>query len=338
MRGLARSLTMAMAGGLTVFLAEPAWAACKYVTDPDWLRVHAGAEGALVAEVDGLGVAVSAQQTTNLQVLSSIIAVLTRQKALDGDRDATATRSAAEGLAAAVGEMDRRQALAKVVEDYGPAGRALDPCVTAVKGAALATGITSWESRAETIVSQGMATGKIDSVLPVSLEDAARARIQGWTPAASTAGTLLDPAAPAEAKDRVMAAIAGMPPTAPMASSTGAGQAAAIVEGARIRAIRGPLVRALGAVRAAAEPGGLSGVEAAGATSVIGSLDWVISRYGAGQENEDWRVGLVTLGDRGLLQEEARLDAVLLDLDRLDGEIDRLEAATFAAGLAGGIR
>ena len=300
------------------------WAACKFVTDPEWRAGHSAAQSELNSGVDGLGAAVSTQQALNAQILTSIIGVLTKQKALDGDRNATTTRAAGQAFAAAASEIQRRQALSEVIENYGPAGQALDPCNTAMNAAAMGDAITALDVRAQML---GGSAG-IDSIRPnAALADATRTRLTSWTPN-QTAAALLDPTTPSAVKDRTIAAIAGVPP--PNVSERGGSGtvlAAAVIDANRLRALRGPLVRTLSAVRAAseAEPG---------KTSVLDSLAWVIARYGAGPQNQDWRLGLVTLGPRGLDQEEARLDAVLLDLTRLETQLDQLETATVASALA----
>ncbi|TSD87497.1 hypothetical protein FFK22_016775 [Mycobacterium sp. KBS0706] len=317
---------LSVAGLATVvaLASGPAVAACKYVNDGEWRSGHSSAESSLNAGVDGLGAAVSQQQAINTQILTSIIAVLTKQKSLDGDQNATAARAAAQALAATSSEIMRRQALSETVESYGPAGQALDPCVTAEKGAQLGDGVTQLDARAGTLSQPG----EIDSISPdARLGDATRARLEDWT-AQQKAAVLLDASVPAEVKDRTISAIGGLPP--PSASERGSGTvalAAAAVDAARLRALRGPLVRTLQTVRAAAEA-------ELGKVSVIDSLAWVIARYGAGPQNQDWRLGLVTLGPRGLDQEEARLDAVLLDLARLESQLDELETATLATSLA----
>ncbi len=130
------ALLVAGLATVVALASGPAVAACKYVNDGEWRSGHSSAESSLNAGVDGLGAAVSQQQTINTQILTSIIAVLTKQKSLDGDQNATAARAAAQALAATSSEIMRRQALSETVENYGPPGQALDPCVTAEKGAA----------------------------------------------------------------------------------------------------------------------------------------------------------------------------------------------------------
>lgn len=318
---VAWALAVATAAGLA---SGQAFAACKYVSDGEWRSGHSSAESTLNAGVDGLGAAVSTQQAVNAQILTSIIAVLTKQKSLDGDRNATAARSAAQALAAASSEIMRKQALSEAVENYGPAGQALDPCVTAQSGALLGDGVTRLDGWAGSLG----AADRIDSIdAEADLADGTRARLVGWTPQ-HQAAALLDAGAPAEVKSRTIAAIAGLPPPSVTERSGGrVALAAAGIDAARLRALRGPLVRTLETVRAAAEA-------EPGKMSVLDSLAWVTARYGAGPQNQDWRLGLVTLGPRGLDQEEARLDAVLLDLSRLESQLDELETATLATSLA----
>jgi hypothetical protein len=183
------------------------------------------------------------------------------------------------------------------------------------------TGLGSWAAKIGT-------AADIDSIRPgASLADATRTRLRDWTPE-QQAPALLDPSAPAAVNRRAISTIAGLPPlNAEERGGNGVAQAAAEVDAARLRALRGPLVRTLATVRAAAEA-------EPGKVSVLQSLAWVMARYGAGPQNQDWRLGLVTLGPRGLDQEEARLDAVLLDLARLEGQLDQLETATIATSLA----
>jgi hypothetical protein len=315
-----------IAAAMTTVILAPnlASAACKFVTDPEWRAGHSAAESALNSGVDGLGASVSAQEALNAQILTSIVGVLTKQKALDGDRNATATRAAGQALAAVATEIQRKQALSEVIETYGPAGQALEPCLTATNAAQLGDAITNLDVRASALGG----AGAIDSIRPgAALADATRSRLTDWTPQ-QQAAALLDPAAPAAVKDRTIATIAGVPP--PNVSERGGSGtvlAAATIDAARLQALRGPLVRSLASVRAAAEA-------EPGKASVLESLAWVIARYGAGPRNQDWRLGLVTLGPRGLDQEEARLDAVLLDLTRLETQLDDLETATIATSLA----
>jgi len=314
--------------GVAAFLpsAVLAGGATCSVNDGIWQAGHSGAQTSLNTAVNTMAATIATQsQLTNEQLISAV-RIATRQRSAASGREAAFGKSAAQGVAQVYASQQAAERIAEAHRTYGPQGQAVGSCDIIERLQQTDVALTTLGSRASEIMSSGALYSAPGST--VEPGEAVAAALRFDTPEAVSAEAFLSPDTPDALKDAFMNNVIGFPPVKPQ-SITGPGDRMTMMMARRAEAVRSPAIVSLAAVRAAREEGGH--FDDASGMSADEALSWLISRYGGGDEYEEWSAALVTKSEVGLAKEIARLRAIALGLENsLSGSNDRREAVIAA--------
>lgn len=321
---MAASLPMqAVAGG----------AVCT-VVDSIWIAGHNSAQTAMTTAVDQMAAAVAAQSAITNEQLISALRVSTQQRSVNAERETTARAATAEAAAQVYVEQQMAEQVREAYETYGPQGQAVGSCDVIAEIAAVNEAMTSQTERAQEI----LASGAIDAV-PGSgttpLQAAAR-RLAFDEPEAVSAIAFFDPGTSPAMRDAYMNNVIGLPAPMPESMESVDGQLT-FMQARRVEAIRSPAIVALAAVRASTEESGHFDMDEAGGDhlSFMEAMDFLIARYGGGEEYEQYQASLVTKSETGIAKELARLEGIILMLQGQRDEMSDRRQAMIGALLAG---
>ena len=320
----------------TLSAASPAWAggAVCLVADPIWVAGHTTAQTTLVTAVDTMAATFAQQSLLTHEALISAIRVNTRQRSLNGEREAVATTESAEAAANVYVEQRAAEQIRQAHETYGAQGQMVGGCELIADLQLADDAMTSRMDRVSEVLSAGAIDAAPGQSVP-PLEAAAR-RLAQDTEAAVSAVAFFDPETSSEDRDAYMNNVIGLPFDQPDGID-GMEDEITLMQARRWEAIRSPAIVSLAAVRAAAEAGSHfgHGAEADETMSYLGALDWYVGQFGGGPDYEQWSASLVTKSEVGLLKEIARLRAINLMLSRYRQEAQDRQLAVTATLLAG---
>lgn len=300
--------------------AAPAVAAWCAVVDGVWKAGHRSAESGLIGTVNAMQAAIAAQNAINLQLMMSTLGVMTKQISVDGGRESTAVRQTAEAMGGVFAEQAKREAIVKAEEDFGPLGQAVDSCRTVDQMRRVNGAFMDYRKHGGELARSADLDVRPSAATPIP--EVVAARVKGYTPAAVNVTTLFDPTAEEKTKDLFIANLVGLPLPKPGRNTPAIEAEATMLTARKAEAWRSAPIASVAAVRAMYEEDGhvaLSG-EGDQAMSTMEALDWLVGRYGGGNEFERWSAEVATKSERGLLQEYTRLRAVSLKLQQMRSE------------------
>lgn len=294
------------------------------VFDATWRNGHSGAERSIRTAINDYSSEVAAQnQETAEQILSSLRA-LTAQRAATDNQIATTDLKANEANASAVSANMARLAVAKAYETYGDAGQPPDSCTVVERLSDFSQAIATTDAAARAFATdEGIDTRPGGTP---NVDDSIRRRIaQASAETLDVRKSLLDPDASDETVQAFINNLTGLPL---QKFSLGAGgvsgqagtaaQAQQNLMAARLEAYRSPALYSMGYIRSARTNGASSHTSAA--NGVKDHLDWIVSRYGGGNEYERWSAAMVTKSEPGILKEVARIRSLAMSVRQMREE------------------
>lgn len=304
------------------------------VVDSIWIAGHNSARSAMTAAVDQMAAAVAAQSAITNEQLISALRVSTQQRSVNAERETTARANTAQAAAQVYVEQQVAEQIREAYETYGPQGQAVGSCDGVAEIAAVNEAMTSRTERAQEI----LASGAIDT-MPGSgttpLQAAGR-RLAFDTPEAVSAVAFFDPGTSAANRDAFMNNLIGLPAPQPESMESVDGQLT-FMQARRVEAIRSPAIVSLGLVRASTEQSGHFDMDETGGEhlSFMEAMDFLIARYGGGEEYEEYQASLATKSETGIAKELARLEGIVLMLQAERDEMSDRRQAMIGALLAG---
>lgn len=304
------------------------------VIDSIWISGHNSARTAMTTAVNQMSATIAAQSAITNEQLISALRVSTQQRSLNAERETTARAATSQAVAQVYVEQQMAEQIREAYQTYGPQGQAVGGCEGVAQIAAVNEALTSRTERAQEI----LASGAIDAVpgsATTPLQAAAR-RLAFDEPEAVSAVAFFDPSTSPEMRDAYMNNVIGLPANLPTSMESVDDQLT-FLQARRVEAIRSPAIAALAAVRAASEASGHFDMDEAGGThqSFMGAMDFLISRYGGGEDYEEYQAVLATRSEAGIAKEVARLDGIILMLQEQRSEMSDRRQAMIGALLAG---
>lgn len=287
------------------------------VADPIWRAGHTSAQTTLNAGVNTMVATFAANSTLTTQQIVSAIRVLTQQTSAGANTEAVGTQQALKAAAETYVEQRTAEELREAHNTYGPPGQAVGSCDFVRDIEVMNTALDSLEERASVIVNAGGLDTRPGSTVSVDDALARRSAVAAadFTSVVS-AVSFLDPSTPSGVKDTFMNNVIGIPLEKPT-DLDGVEDSIQFMRARQAEALRSPAIVSLASVRAAHEATGHFGggtISGSVNRSLDGTVDWLIGRYGGGDEYEEWSAALVTKSEVGIMKEIARLRAISLAL------------------------
>lgn len=307
------------------------------VVDSIWRAGHSSAETTLNAEIDAMVTTFAANSTLTTNMVISAIRVLTKETSVGAEVESVGVQQSMKAASETYVEQRMAEELVEAHNTYGPPGQAVGACDVVRDLAVMNTALDSVESRASEIVMAGGIDVRPGSTVTADEAIAKRAAVGAadFNQAVSVVA-FLDPDTPAAFKDTFMNNVIGVPLDKP-ASLDGVEDGIQFMRARQAEALRSPAVTSLASVRAAFEEAGHFEVDtiAGGVTrSLNETIDWLVDRYGGGEEYTEWSAELVTKSDVGLMKELAVLRSISLTIARERNQSADRQQAVLAALLA----
>lgn len=302
------------------------------VADPIWRAGHTTAQTTLRGAVETMATSVATQSSITIEQVISAIKVATRQRSLNGAREAEFQAATAEAIAQTYAQQRTAEQIRKAHATYGPQGQAVGGCEEIARLQQVDAALSSVPEGASEILGSGVIdAGPGSGVTPA---EAIQKRLATDTPEAASAIAFLDHDTSEEDRNAFMNNVVGLPLPTPDDLEQ-LGNRVEVIQARRAEALRSPAIVSLAAVRAAVE--GASHSEDGDEMSSFESLDYLIGRYGGGPDYEQWSAALVTKSEAGLHKEIARLRALNLMLQNRRQSISDRRQVVIAAMLAADI-
>lgn len=304
------------------------------VVDPVWIAGHNAARTAMTTAVNTMAASVAAQSAITNEQLISALRVSTQQRSVNAERETTSRAATSEAVAQVYVEQQMAEQIRQAYETYGPQGQAVGSCEGIAEIASVNEAMTSRTERAQEI----LASGAIDT-MPGSgttpLQAAGR-RLAFDTPEAVSAVAFFDQDTSPAMRDAYMNNLIGLPPSQPLDMDSVDGQLT-FMQARRVEAIRSPAMVSLAVVRSSTEQSGHFDMDETGGEflSFMEAMDFLIGRYGGGDEYEEYQASLVTKSETGIAKELARLEGIILMLQGERDEMSDRRQAMLGALLAG---
>jgi hypothetical protein len=310
------------------------------VVDSIWQSGHSSAESTLNAGVNTMVSTFAANSTLTTSQIVSSIRVLTKQDSTEAEQRAVGTQQAMKAASETYVEQRAAEEIRDAYNTYGPPGQAVGACDVVADVARMQSAMTSVEERASEIVMGGGIDARAGSTVTVDEAIQKRTAVAAADfDAVTSAEAFFDPDTSSAVKDTYMNNLIGIPLEKPddMNSVENGIQ---FMRARQAEAMRSPAIVSLAAVRAASEEAGHFDVDEShdhDGQSLQQTIDWLIDRYGGGDEYQDWSAELVTKSSTGVMKELGRLYAIRLAINNeLNESADRRQVV-IGSLLAGSI-
>lgn len=310
------------------------------VVDTIWKQGHSGAESSINQSISAMVSTFAANSEVTTSQIVSAVKVLTKQDSTEAEQKSVGTQQAMKAAASTYVDQRAAEEVRDAYNTYGPPGQAVGACDVVADVSRMQSSMSSVEERASEIVMGGGIDARPGST--VTPEDAIAKRTAVAAAdfeAVTSAEAFFDPDTPAAIKDTYMNNIIGVPFEKPT-NTDSAENGIQFMRARQAEAMRSPAIASLAAVRAASEEAGHFDVDEGEdeTQSLQESIDWLIDRYGGGEEYQDWSAELVTKSSTGVMKELARLYSIRLALNNeLNESADRRQVVVgslLAAGVS----
>lgn len=305
------SIALILTGVSSQSFARSCW-----VNDAAWIRGHENARTKLKERVDQAGRSITEQSTKNTEAIMSALKVVTQQKEVDGQRQATMTQKAQEAETSVYVEQNKNEAILDAQERFSKRGLSVDPCGSAAM-ISTALGKIEAEGDASVVSSTDVAPGNASDISEVI-----KKRIQGTNANNLKVQTFLT-GSDADAA-MFLSNAAGMPLPKRIKTSSKVDNEFNFIKARRAEALRSAALTSMEEVRNAYKAGG-----------AIEGYDQFINQYGGGSGYDAWQKELATKNERGLMQEYAKLRSISLRLKQASTKGEARIAAVLGVLLAG---
>lgn len=319
--------TLALAALITPTVASAGGAFCA-VADPVWRAGHASAQTTLRTSVDQMSATVARENETTASQIVSAIRVLTSQRSHTDGQIAVADRKATEAGTSAITANMTRMAIVRAEETYGTMGQAPDACEVAERLASLSETMSGQQAVARDFLTSPEIDARSGGV--VDLDESMRRRLSTASPqTVNVALSLLDPDASEETVAAFINNLTGLPLRKVSIDGGGVAAGSGNIEdyhqnllAQRVEAFRSPAIYSLGIIRGSHEEAdhGALGGEHGG--TLDEQLQWLIGRYGGGDDYMEWSAELATKSEVGIVKEIARLRSIQMAVSRMNSDAD----------------
>ncbi|KPN62926.1 hypothetical protein AKJ29_01920 [Aliiroseovarius crassostreae] len=279
----------------------------------------------------------AANSTLTTQQIVSAIKVLAQQTSAGANTEAVGSQQAMKAAAETYVEQRTAEELLEAHNTYGPPGQAVGSCDFVRDIEVMNTALDAVEERASEIVMSGGLDTRPGSTIDLDTALSRRSYVASTDfDNVVSAVAFVDPGTSAAVKDTFMNNVIGMPVEKPT-DLDGVEDSIQFMRARQAEALRSPAIASLASVRAYYEaPGHFGGGGVSGAVnrSLDETIDWLVDRYGGGDEYEQWMAELVTKSETGLLKELARLRAINLALTTERNQSSDRQQAVLATLLA----
>lgn len=298
------------------------------VADPVWRAGHSRTQTTLRTAVDQMSATVARENETTASLVVSAIRVLTSQRARTDSQIAVSDRKATEAGASAITANMTRLAVVKAEETYGPMGQAPDACEVAQRLGKLSETMSAQQAAARDILVSPNIDVRAGGV--VDLGEAVNRRLDTASPeTVNVALSLLNPSASDEVIDAFINNLTGMPLRKVAIGAGGVAAGSGNLEdyhqnllAQRVEALRSPALYSLGIIRGANQSADHASVGGAAGGTLDEQLQWLVDRYGGGDEYLEWSAKLATKSEVGIVKEIARLRSIQMALQRMNSDSD----------------
>lgn len=330
--------SMIMAGALlSVPQVATAGGAVCLVADPIWRAGHTSSQTTITTGIDAMVATFAANSTLTTQQIVSAIKVLAQQTSAGANTEAVGSQQAMKAAAETYVEQRTAEELLAAHNTYGPPGQAVGSCDFVRDIEVMNTALDAVEERASEIVMSGGLDTRPGSTIDLDTALSRRSYVASTDfDNVVSAVAFVDPGTSAAVKDTFMNNVIGMPVEKPT-DLDGVEDSIQFMRARQAEALRSPAIASLASVRAYYEaPGHFGGGGVSGAVnrSLDETIDWLVDRYGGGDEYEQWMAELVTKSETGLLKELARLRAINLALTTERNQSSDRQQAVLATLLA----
>ncbi|SFU94485.1 hypothetical protein SAMN04488527_1478 [Aliiroseovarius crassostreae] len=330
--------SMIMAGALlSVPQVATAGGAVCLVADPIWRAGHTSSQTTITTGIDAMVATFAANSTLTTQQIVSAIKVLAQQTSAGANTEAVGSQQAMKAAAETYVEQRTAEELLEAHNTYGPPGQAVGSCDFVRDIEVMNTALDAVEERASEIVMSGGLDTRPGSTIDLDTALSRRSYVASTDfDNVVSAVAFVDPGTSAAVKDTFMNNVIGMPVEKPT-DLDGVEDSIQFMRARQAEALRSPAIASLASVRAYYEaPGHFGGGGVSGAVnrSLDETIDWLVDRYGGGDEYEQWMAELVTKSETGLLKELARLRAINLALTTERNQSSDRQQAVLATLLA----
>lgn len=287
------------------------------VIDSVWKGGHDAAETSLIAGVDGMVATFAANSTVTTNAIVSSIRALTQQDSFEGQAESVAINKTLQGVATTYVEQQAAEEVIEAYNTYGPPGQAVGSCDVVADIAILNRAIDAVETRGSEIVMSGGIDARPGSTVTHAEALQKRAAVAAADyDLVTSSQSLFDPNVPAPIKDTFMNNLIGVPLEKPEGLNSVVDNLQ-FMSARRAEALRSAPIASLAAIRAASERAGhfhTAGIAGVQTRSLQEGIDWVVDRFGGGDEYQDWAASLATKSNVGLMKEITRLYSIRLGL------------------------
>lgn len=298
------------------------------VADPVWRAGHSSTQTALRAAVDQMSATVARENEVTASQIVSAIRVLTSQRAHTDSQIATADMKATEASTSAITANMTRMAVVRAEETYGTMGQAPDACEVAERLASLNETMSGQQAVARDLLTSPRIDARSGGV--VDLDDSMRRRLDTASPqTVNVALSLLDPSASEETVAAFINNLTGLPLRKVAIEDGGVAAGAGRIEdyhqnliAQRVEAFRSPAIYSLGIIRGAHEEADHAALGGAHGGTLDEQLQWLIDRYGGGDDYLEWSAELATKSEVGIVKEIARLRSIQMAVSRMNSDAD----------------
>lgn len=307
------------------------------VADPIWRAGHTSSQTTITTGIDAMVATFAANSTLTTQQIVSAIKVLAQQTSAGANTEAVGSQQAMKAAAETYVEQRMAEELLEAHNTYGPPGQAVGSCDFVRDIEVMNTALDAVEERASEIVMSGGLDTRPGSTIDLDTALSRRSYVASTDfDNVVSAVAFVDPGTSAAVKDTFMNNVIGMPVEKPT-DLDGVEDSIQFMRARQAEALRSPAIASLASVRAYYEaPGHFGGGGLSGAVnrSLDETVDWLVDRYGGGDEYEQWMAELVTKSETGLLKELARLRAINLALTTERNQSSDRQQAVLATLLA----
>lgn len=298
------------------------------VADPVWRAGHARTQTALRTAVDQMSATVARENETTASQIVSAIRVLTSQRSHTDGQIAVADRKATEAGTSAITANMTRMAIVRAEETYGTMGQAPDACEVAERLASLSETMSGQQAVARDLLTSPDIDARAGGV--VDLDDSMRRRLATASPqTVNVALSLLDPNASEETVAGFINNLTGLPLRKVAIGEGGVSAGSGNIEdyhqnllAQRVEAFRSPAIYSLGIIRGTHEEADHGALGGSHGGTLDDQLQWLVARYGGGDEYLEWSAELATKSEVGIVKEIARLRSIQMAVSRMNSDAD----------------
>lgn len=310
------------------------------VADPVWRAGHDRTQSALRTAVDQMSATVARENETTASQIVSVIRVLTSQRSHTDGQIAVADRKATEAGTSAITANMTRMAIVRAEETYGTMGQAPDACEVAERLALLSETMSGQQAVARDLLTSPNIDARAGGV--VDLDDSMRRRLATASPqTVNVALSLLDPNASEETVAGFINNLTGLPLRKVEIDEGGVSAGSGNIEdyhqnllAQRVEALRSPALYSLGTIRGSFDDADHSGLGGPHGGTLDDQLQWLVARYGGGDDHLEWSAELATKSEVGIVKEIARLRSIQMAVSRMNSDADGRITTMFATLIA----